>query len=96
MITEIIKRVVENLIAYRKRSIMTLVGITWGIASYILLIAYGDDFHRALLLGMKYFGDKRPDLDASGWSPGRSRGAHRAKRCGVHPAALHACEACQP
>ena len=57
MITEILKRVVENLIAYRKRSIMTLVGITWGIASYILLIAYGNDFHRALLLGMKYFGD---------------------------------------
>lgn len=36
---------------------MTLVGVMWGIASYILLIAYGNDFHRALLLGMKYFGD---------------------------------------
>ena len=36
---------------------MTLVGVMWGIASYILLIAYGNDFHRALLLGMEYFGD---------------------------------------
>ena len=45
------------MIAYRKRSVMTLVGVMWGIASYILLIAYGNDFHRALLLGMKYFGD---------------------------------------
>jgi putative ABC transport system permease protein len=57
MVIEIIKRVVENLIAYRKRSIMTLLGVMWGIASYILLIAYGNDFHRALLLGMRYFGD---------------------------------------
>jgi len=57
MILETIKRVVVNLIAYRKRSVMTLVGVMWGIASYILLIAYGNDFHRALLLGMKYFGD---------------------------------------
>jgi putative ABC transport system permease protein len=57
MIIEITKRVLENLRAYGKRSIMTILGITWGIASYILLMAYGDDFHRALLLGMKYFGD---------------------------------------
>jgi putative ABC transport system permease protein len=57
MIREILKEVLENIIAYRKRSVMTIVGVTWGIASYILLIAYGDDFHRALILGMKYFGD---------------------------------------
>jgi putative ABC transport system permease protein len=57
MITEIFKRVIENLVAYRKRSMMTVVGVTWGIASYILLMAYGSDFHRALLLGMRYFGD---------------------------------------
>ncbi len=57
MILEIFKRVVENLVAYRKRSMMTILGVTWGIASYILLIAYGNDFHRALLLGLRYFGD---------------------------------------
>jgi putative ABC transport system permease protein len=57
MIRELLKRVLENLLAYRKRSMMTIVGVMWGIASYILLIAYGDDFHRALLLGMRYFGD---------------------------------------
>jgi putative ABC transport system permease protein len=57
MIFEIFKRVIENIRSYGKRSIMTILGVTWGIASYILLMAYGDDFHRALLLGMKYFGD---------------------------------------
>jgi putative ABC transport system permease protein len=57
MILEILKRVLENIRTYGKRSIMTILGVTWGIASYILLMAYGDDFHRALILGMKYFGE---------------------------------------
>ncbi len=57
MALEIFKRVMENLAAYGKRSIMTILGITWGIASYILLMAYGDDFQRALLLGLRHFGD---------------------------------------
>jgi putative ABC transport system permease protein len=57
MIFEIFKRVLENLVAYRKRSMMTIMGITWGIASFILLMAYGDGFHKAMLLGLSYFGD---------------------------------------
>jgi putative ABC transport system permease protein len=78
MVFEIIKRVIENLRSYGKRSVMTIVGITWGIASYILLMAYGDDFHRALLLGMKYFGDNvaivwngQTSLQAGGGRAGR-------------------------
>jgi putative ABC transport system permease protein len=78
MVIEIITRVMENLRSYGKRSVMTIVGITWGIASYILLMAYGDDFHRALLLGMKYFGDNvvivwngQTSLQAGGGRAGR-------------------------
>ncbi len=57
IIIELFKRVIENLIAYGKRSVMTVLGITWGIASFILLTAYGDGFARALELGLRYFGD---------------------------------------
>lgn len=57
MIFEIFKRVMENLVVYRKRSLMTVLGVTWGIASFILLMAYGDGFHKAMLLGLSYFGD---------------------------------------
>jgi len=57
MIVEIVKRVLENLIAYGKRSMMTVLGIMWGIASFILLMAYGDGFQKAMLLGLSYFGD---------------------------------------
>jgi putative ABC transport system permease protein len=78
MVLEIAKRVAENLRAYGKRSIMTILGITWGIASYILLMAYGEDFHRALLLGMRYFGENvvvvwngQTSLQAGGSRAGR-------------------------
>jgi putative ABC transport system permease protein len=57
MIFETLKRVLANLKAYGKRSMMTVLGVAWGIASFILLMAYGEDFHRALMLGLKYFGD---------------------------------------
>jgi len=57
MIVEIVKRVLENLVAYSKRSLMTVLGITWGIASFILLMAYGDGFQKAMMLGLSYFGD---------------------------------------
>jgi putative ABC transport system permease protein len=57
MLYEIFKRALENLVAYRKRSLMTILGITWGIASFILLIAYGDGFRNAMMLGLSYFGD---------------------------------------
>jgi len=57
MIIETVKRALANLIAYRKRSAMTILGIVWGIASFILLIAYGDGFARAMNLGLSYFGD---------------------------------------
>jgi putative ABC transport system permease protein len=36
---------------------MTILGIMWGIASFILLMAYGDGFQKAMLLGLRYFGD---------------------------------------
>ena len=57
MFGEIMKRAIGNLVAYRRRSTMTILGITWGIASFILLMAYGDGFSRAMMLGLSYFGD---------------------------------------
>jgi putative ABC transport system permease protein len=58
MIIETIKQAMENLVIYGKRSMMTLVGIAWGTASFILLVAYGDGFQRAMMLGLQYFGDR--------------------------------------
>jgi putative ABC transport system permease protein len=58
MIIETVRQALTNLIIYGKRSVMTLVGIAWGTASFILLVAYGDGFQRAMMLGLQYFGDR--------------------------------------
>ena len=57
MLYQILKKAFWNLVVYRKRSLMTILGVTWGLASFILLIAYGDGFQRAMSLGLSYFGD---------------------------------------
>src|SRR5258708_36176606 len=56
MITEII---LEAWIALRRnytRSLLTMLGIVWGIATVTLLIAYGSSFRRILVGGFDAFG----------------------------------------
>ena len=79
MIVQIVKRVLQNLAAYRKRSIMTIFGITWGMACFILLMAFGEGLHRVLMLTNSYFGDRvvlvwngRTSLQAGGMRAGRT------------------------
>ena len=40
------------------RTIMTILGVTWGIMAFMILMAYGDGFARAMRTGMMYFGDQ--------------------------------------
>jgi putative ABC transport system permease protein len=54
---EILKQAFVSLARNRTRSGLTLLGIAWGVACFVILFAYGDGFTRALNLGMAYFGD---------------------------------------
>jgi putative ABC transport system permease protein len=40
----------------RRRSALTMAGMAWGIATVVLLLAYGDGFQRALMIGFQSFG----------------------------------------
>src|SRR6476469_5342348 len=56
MLTEVIR---EAWIALRRnftRSLLTMLGIVWGIATVTLLIAYGNSFRSILLNGFDAFG----------------------------------------
>src|SRR5947209_11409370 len=56
MLTEIIR---EAWIALRRnytRSLLTMLGIVWGIATVTLLIAYGGSFRQILVSGFNAFG----------------------------------------
>lgn len=39
------------------RTFMTILGVMWGIMSFMILMSYGDGFQRALDIGLSYFGD---------------------------------------
>ena len=47
----------QAVVAHPMRSFMTVLGVTWGIMAFMILMAYGDGFQRGLDLGLRYFGD---------------------------------------
>jgi putative ABC transport system permease protein len=57
MFAEILKQALSSILQNRTRSILSLLGITWGISCFIILFAYGDGFEKALKVGISYFGD---------------------------------------
>ena len=57
MIFRLLREAFDSLWRHRTRATLTLLGIAWGVAYFIILLAYGDGFGRALTLSMSYFGD---------------------------------------
>ena len=40
----------------RRRSLLTMLGMAWGIATVVLLLAYGSGFQSALMVAFRTFG----------------------------------------
>ncbi len=40
----------------RRRSLLTMLGMAWGIATVVLLLAYGAGFENALMIAFRTFG----------------------------------------
>jgi putative ABC transport system permease protein len=57
MLFEVLKEALISLGRNKTRSLLTLLGIAWGVSCFVILFAYGDGFARALQLGFSYFGD---------------------------------------
>lgn len=57
MIIEIVKSALASLRRNRTRTVLTLIGISWGVACFVILIAYGDGFQNALRLGLAHYGN---------------------------------------
>jgi putative ABC transport system permease protein len=53
VIREVILQALISLITHRFRAAMTMLGISWGIVTVVLLMAYGDGFHRALVIAFR-------------------------------------------
>jgi putative ABC transport system permease protein len=57
MFFEIVKRALSSLARNRTRTTLTLVGISWGVACFVILFAYGDGFKKAIGLGLSHYGN---------------------------------------
>src|SRR2546426_8804302 len=53
ILKEVLLQALTALISHRFRAAMTMLGISWGIVTVVLLMAYGDGFHRALMYGFR-------------------------------------------
>ena len=58
----------------KRRSILTMLGMAWGIATVVLLLAYGAGFERGLWAAFRSFGEAR-----------HLRSPSHGQRSGLHP-----------
>lgn len=78
MLTLILKEALISLGRNKTRAMLTLFGMAWGVACFVILVTWGDGFTRAMNLGMAYFGDNvtviwngQTSLQAGGQKAGR-------------------------
>ena len=58
MFFEVVAKAFTSLLRDRTKAVLTLSGISWGIVCFVVLLAFGQGFGNALVVGMKHFGDR--------------------------------------
>src|SRR5437868_12668104 len=58
MFKDVLQQAVESLKFHRSRTALTMLGMAWGIATVVLLLAYGSGFDRAIHSIFSTFGSK--------------------------------------
>jgi putative ABC transport system permease protein len=78
MFSELVKQALSSLARNRTRTVLTLFGIGWGVACFVILFAYGDGFAHAIELGLAHYGHNvtviwngQTSLQAGGQRAGR-------------------------
>jgi putative ABC transport system permease protein len=56
MISELFKQAQSSLRFNRRRTFLTMLGMAWGIATVVLLLAYGSGFERGIWMAFRSFG----------------------------------------
>ena len=77
-ITELVSQVTASLMRNKLRSLLTMAGIAWGLASIVIIVAMGDGFKEGQRNIMKTLGENlaivfggRTELQAGGERAGR-------------------------
>ena len=56
MLRDLFTQVYEAMLHNRRRTLITMIGMAWGIATVVLLMAYGAGFSRAIAAIFSQFG----------------------------------------
>ena len=77
MFSDLLKQSYAALKHNRRRSLLTMLGMAWGIATVVLLLAYGEGFERGLMVAFRSFGGQqiaifpgRTEMQAGGTKAG--------------------------
>src|SRR5215813_3003589 len=77
MLPDLFRQAYEALRFNRRRSLLTMLGMAWGIATVVLLLAYGTGFERGIWVAFRSFGTNlvfvfpgRTELQAGGTKAG--------------------------
>ena len=84
MLIDLLKQAYEAMQYNRRRTIITVAGMAWGIATVVLLLAYGAGFSRAIMAIFAQWG-----VNSIGVFPGTTSEQAGGKKAGVR-GALHA------
>ncbi len=75
---QVLREAVASLVFYRRRSLVTIISLAWGVASYVMLMSYGDGFDRTLRTAFQAVGqdlvimaEGRTSKQAGGMRSGR-------------------------
>ena len=89
MFTDIFGQAMEAMRHNGRRTAITVIGMGWGIATVVLLLAYGAGFGGAVNAIFQQFGTNQIGIfpgayKRAGWRrEGRGEGAADARRCGA-------------
>ena len=79
MLKDVLQQAYDSLKFNRSRTALTMLGMAWGIATVVLLLAYGDGFDRAIHAIFTTFGSKtiqvyggRTSMQAGGSKAGQA------------------------
>src|SRR5687768_11385739 len=85
---EVISQAIGSLLAHRFRAALTMLGISWGIVTVVLLMAYGTGFQRALMYGFRNAFSQGTVLVGNGQTSMQARGGAIGA---AHPAEAGGC-----
>ena len=78
MLIDLLKQAYEAMQYNRRRTIITVAGMAWGIATVVLLLAYGAGFSRAIMAIFEQWG-----VNSIGVFPGTTSEQAGGKKAGV-------------